>query len=523
MKNQSKFILLAALLAVQPVIAQDASAPDYSSAILTPAPPATPRINGPSIFGVRPGSPCLYQIPATGNRPMQFAVENLPDGLAVDSQSGQITGTVKRPGEYRVTLIASNILGIAKKPFRIVVGEKIALTPPLGWNSWNFWGKSVDQTKILKSAKQFVTSGLINHGWSYINIDDTWQGKRNPLTLALQANEKFPDMQGLCSTLHQMGLKAGIYSTPWIASYQKYPGGSSDNSDGAWSSELATNSSKRYGKFAFTQIDANQWAQWGFDYLKYDWSPNDVPHTAEMSVALRKSGRDIIFSLSNTAPPDQAADWARWANCWRTTMDIRDNWGRPEKNGFYGVSEIAFAQDSWATYAGPGHWNDPDMLVLGYLGWGEKFHWTPLTPDEQYTHISMWCMLAAPLLIGCDLEKLDPFTISLLSNDEVLAVNQDALGQQAVRVATLGAVDVYMKSLEDGSKAVGFFNRDSVPQSIAFNKFGYLGIKKRQQVRDLWRQVNLPDYVKPPFKTTIPAHGVQLYKLTPVLMDGETN
>ena len=132
-------------------------------------------------------------------------------------------------------------------------------------------------------------------------------------------------------------------------------------------------------------------------------------------------------------------------------------------------------------------------------------------------------MLAAPLLIGCDLEKLDPFTISLLSNDEVLAVNQDALGQQAVRVATLGAVDVYMKSLEDGSKAVGFFNRDSVPQSIAFNKFGYLGIKKRQQVRDLWRQVNLPDYVKPPFKTTIPAHGVQLYKLTPVLMDGETN
>jgi len=467
---------------------------------------------------VRPKSPFLYTIPATGDRPIQFGVENLPAGLCVDPVTGQITGALKSKGEYQVVLRVTNALGTTQKGFRIVAGEKIALTPAMGWNSWNCWADSVNQEKVLRSARALVASGLINHGWTYINIDDTWQGQRAGKDHALQANDKFPDMKGLCDEIHEMGLKAGIYSTPWVAAYSKYPGGSSDNPEGSWTPAMATSANYRLGKHSFAHADADQWAAWGFDYLKFDWFPNDVPHTAEMSKALRKSGRDIIFSLSNTAPLDHAAELARWANSWRTTNDIRDKWADTVQSWQYSVSQIGFAQDQWAAYAGPGHWNDPDMLVVGHVGWGETLHPTRLTPDEQYTHVSLWCMLSAPLILGCDLDQLDAFTISLLSNDEVLALDQDALGKPATRVATIGAVDIYLKELEDGSKALGFFNRDSSERTIAFGKFKFLGFQSTQHVRDLWRQRDLPDIDvgKESLTMTIPAHGVQLYKLTEV-------
>ena len=494
-----------------------AGVPDFSAAILTPAAPAALRINGPDIFGVRPGSPVLYTIPATGDRPLEFSVENLPRSLAVDPATGQITGVMKKRGEYTVVLRAKNSLGAAVKKFRIVVGETIALTPPMGWNSWNCWAGSVDQEKVLRSARALVASGLVNHGWTYINIDDTWQGRRTGKNHALQGNEKFPDLKGMCAELHALGLKVGIYSTPWITSYAKFPGGASAQPDGAWSRALANAQNQRLGKYSFAAADARQWADDGFDYLKYDWFPNDVAHTAEMSQALRASGRDIVFSLSNTAPIDHAPDWQHWANCWRVTGDIRDVWAATGKDWSHGVSEIAFSLDRWAPFAGPGHWNDPDMLVLGYIGWGKNLHATPLTPDEQYTHFSMWCLLAAPLLLGCDLERLDAFTLSLLSNDEVIAVNQDALGRSATRVATDGAVDVYLKPLADGSAALGFFNRDSTEQSLNFDKLKFIGFTTGQHVRDLWRQKDLPDLKNPTtdkLSLVIPAHGVQLYRLT---------
>lgn len=490
-----------------------ADAPDYSSDIRTPPAPATPHINGPTVFGVRPHSPFLYTIPATGNRPMTFSVDNLPDGLRLDTGNGQITGSLTKRGEYDVVFRAKNDIGEATKKFRIVVGDKIALTPPMGWNSWNCWAWTVSADKVMRSAHAMVSSGLANHGWSYINIDDTWQGKRDPQTHALQGNERFPDMKGLCDQIHAMGLKAGIYSSPWISSYGKYPAETSDNPDGAWTKSLGD--AERFGKYSFVDADAHQYGVWGFDYLKYDWSPIDVPHVKEMSQALRKkSGRDIVFSLSNTAPFDHAADWAQWANCWRTTCDIFDSWSTPGQGWQFTVSEIAFSQDRWAPYAGPGHWNDPDMLVVGYVGWGNP-HLTHLTPDEQYTHITMWCMLSAPLLIGCDLDRLDAFTLNLLSNDEVLAIDQDALGKQATRVATQGSMDIYLKDLEDGGKALAFFNRGSVSETVDFNKLDFIGIHGAQHVRDLWRQKDLPDYTGKSgeaIHVTVAAHGAELYK-----------
>jgi alpha-galactosidase len=478
--------------------------------ILTPKPPATPRINGPSVFGVRPNSPLIYRIPATGQRPMQLAVEGLPKGLVVDSKTGQISGKLTEPAEFAVTLTANNSLGSAHKKFKIIIGEKIALTPPMGWNSWNCWGGRVSAEKVLLSARGMVNSGLIDHGWTYINIDDAWQGKRGGEFHAIQGNEKFPDMKALCDQIHAMGLKAGIYSTPWTTSYARYIGGSSENEDGSWTKPTQDKKgivNKKIlpwaiGKYHFTDNDAKQWAAWGIDYLKYDWNPIEAPETEEMAKALRNCGRDVIFSLSNHAPFEGAADWSRLSNAWRTTGDIRDTW--------QSVGGIGFSQDRWSAFSGPGHWNDPDMLVVGMVGWGTP-HPTKLTPDEQYTHISLWCLLSAPLLLGADLDKLDEFTLSLLTNDEVLAVNQDSLGKQATRVAGDGDLLVYAKELEDGSKAVGLFNRSEKETEIVA-PFSSIGVNGKQIVRDLWRQKDLGEF-QGEFKAKVAPHGVIFVRL----------
>lgn len=491
-------------------------AADPAMDIRTPAAPPTPRINGPTVFGVRPGAPFLYTIPVTGDRPLAYAVDGLPSGLALDAATGRLTGRLTASGDYPVVLRATNALGSAEKKFRIVCGEKIALTPPLGWNSWNCWAEAVDQEKVLRSARALVASGLANHGWTYVNIDDTWQGVRGGPHQGILANEKFPDMKALCHEIHALGLKAGIYSTPWITSYAGFRGGSSDDPQGAWTKiEGGYNAYRvnhRLGRYSFAAADAAQWADWGFDYLKFDWNPNDLDHTREMSLALRATGRDIVFSLSNSAPFDHIAELSQWAQAWRTTGDIIDAWQQPTPQWWQNsVTEIGFNQDRWTPYGGPGHWNDPDMLVVGWVGWGPQLHATRLSPAEQYSHISLWSLLAAPLLIGCDLDRLDPFTLNLLSNDEVLAIDQDALGVPARRVASVGPVDVYQRPLEDGSIAVGFFNRGDQPYTFTLPADRF-GLGPKVQVRDVWRQHDVGEF-ESSFSVAVPAHDVQLYKV----------
>jgi alpha-galactosidase len=490
--------------------------------ILTPAPPATPRINGASVFGVRPGSPFLFTVPATGQRPMEFLAQNLPAGLKLDAATGQITGSLKSQGEFMVALRAKNSLGTAERKFRIVCGDRIALTPPMGWNSWNCFAGAVSEQKVRSAADAMVKSGLINHGWTYINVDDYWQNHRDSRDPTLRGefrdaqgqivpNLRFPDMKGLADYVHSLGLKAGLYSSPgpWTCG----------NCAASWLHE---------------EQDAQTYAKWGFDYLKYDWcsygdiasrgsangksvprwngSPtNDAgaiyPYKV-MGDFLRQQNRDMVFSLCQYG---MARVW-QWGGsvqgcCWRTTGDIGESWGS--------MSGIGFSQDKAAPFAKPGNWNDPDMLIVGQVGWG-NLHPTRLRPDEQYTHISLWCLLAAPLLIGCDMEKLDDFTLSLLNNDEVLALDQDALGKQATCVLTNGFVRVYEKDLEDGGRALGFFSLGLLPVSLDFDQLAQLGLTGRQHVRDLWRQKDLPDAdtAKGVWPMTIPAHGVMLYKLT---------
>ncbi len=206
-------LALTLFLALGPACAAPATQPE----ILTPPAPATPRINGPGVFGVRPDSPFIYAIPATGQRPMTFTADGLPKGLALDSATGRITGGLAQAGEHVVTLRARNALGAAERKFRIVVGDRIALTPPMGWSSWNCWGGAVSQEKVLSSARALVEKGLAQHGWSFINIDDGWQATRGGKWNAIQPNSKFPDMKALAAGIHGMGLKFGIYSTPGAA------------------------------------------------------------------------------------------------------------------------------------------------------------------------------------------------------------------------------------------------------------------------------------------------------------------
>jgi alpha-galactosidase len=240
------------------------------------------------------------------------------------------------------------------------------------------------------------------------------------------------------------------------------------------------------------------------DYLKYDWNPNEEPETAEMYYALRTSGRDVVFSLSNSTPFTNAAALSKYANCWRITGDIRDNWDSMSKKGF--------GQERWEKFAQSGHWNDPDMLVVGHVGWGTP-HPPNLTPDEQYTHITLWCLVSAPLLLGCDLEKVDDFTVGLLSNDEVLAVNQDALGKEARCVAKVGDTRVYAKDLEDGSKAIGLFNLGTNGPATISVKWSDLGLGSgKQKVRDLWRQKDLGQFANQ-FEIPVAHHGAEMVKI----------
>jgi alpha-galactosidase len=488
--------------------------------ILTPKSVQTPKINSAGIFGVTPGNPFLYTIAASGERPIQFSSENLPKGLVLNSKTGVISGKISKRGTYLATLKAKNAFGEARKLLKIVIGDTIALTPPIGWNGWNSWAKDIDGEKVIASAKAMVSMGLSNHGWTYINIDDAWQGQRGGKFNALQANEKFPKFKEMIDQIHAMGLKLGVYSTPWISSYAGYAGASSDFEKGEYPDSIKNNKRayRRVGKYRFEMEDARQMAEWGVDYLKYDWRI-DLNSAERMSEALKKSGRDILYSLSNSAPFENAKAWARVSNAWRTGPDIRDSW--------LSLYTSAFTIDKWAPFGGPGHWNDPDMLILGNVTTGTALHPTRLTPDEQYSHVSLFSLLAAPLLIGCPIEQLDAFTLNLLTNDEVIEVNQDPLGKSARLVTDEDGVQIWLKPLEDGSYAVGLFNiagYGKTPQSyfhwgnepakqFVFD-FSKVGLTGKWKLRDLWRQKNLGEF-SGSYSAEIRHHGVLMLRMYP--------
>lgn len=465
--------------------------------ILTPAAPAAPRFNTAPVYGVRPGSPVHYRFGVSGERPMTFTSDNLPAGLKLDAQKGVLSGSIATRGDYTFTVKASNAKGTAEQKFTIKVGDKIALTPPMGWNSWNCWGLSVTQDRVVSSAQAIIDKGLADYGYAYINVDDGWEAPTRNDDGTIAVNEKFPSMADLGNWLHGEGLKFGIYSSP------------GDLTCGCY-----------LGSLDHELQDAETYNSWGIDYLKYDWCGYHKKHAVEpdknvvssyirpymlMGEYLRRQPRDIFYSLCQYG----MADVWKWgamvdANSWRTTGDITDTWESLYDIGFN-------RQAGLAPYAAPGHWNDPDMLIVGKVGWSNSLRDSRLTPDEQYTHIALWSLLASDMLIGCDVAQMDEFAVNVLCNNEVLAVNQDIMGAQADRAVLDGDIQIWTRPLSDGTYAIGVFNVGTKDIHVDLAKyFGKLGINKLQSVRDLWRQKDLSTTDTNYF---LPSHGVKFIKV----------
>jgi alpha-galactosidase len=371
---------------------------------------------------------------------------------------------------------------------------KLAQVPPMGWNSWNHFAGKVTQQDVKDAADALVKSGMRDAGYVYVNIDDTWEGERD-MTGMLHANSKFPDMKALGDYIHARGLKFGIYSSPGPKTCAGF-----------------------VASYGHEQQDADLYASWGVDYLKYDLCsfiplmdaakaahPNDPDAGnklmkeayAKMRAALDKTGRPIVLSLCQYGW-DDVWTWGAsvGGNLWRTTGDIEDSYKR--------MSEIGFSQGPIAKYAGPGHWNDPDMLEVGNGG---------MTGDEYRTHMSLWALLAAPLLAGNDLSKMSEDTKSILMNKRVIAIDQDALGVQGKRTSKDGDLEIWSKPLSGGAAAVGLFNRSSVATTMSL-KLSDVGISSPSMITDLWSGQKLVAKGGE-IKAMVPVHGVVLLRVEP--------
>ncbi len=370
----------------------------------------------------------------------------------------------------------------------------LALTPPMGWNSWNKFACNVSESLIDSMADAMVSSGMKEAGYQYIIVDDCWQVRRDKNGNIVADPQRFPNgIKAVADYVHSKGLKFGIYSDAGTATCQGRPGG-------------------RGHEFQ----DALTYASWGVDYLKYDWcntgSQDAAASYRTMAEALRASGRPIVFSICEwgTHKP-----WLWGAevggNLWRTTDDIEDRWsGRKEwPNGgccSNGVLDILDQEAPLYSYAGPGHWNDPDMLEVGNGG---------MTTAEDRAHFSLWCLLAAPLITGNDLRSMSAETKEILTNREVIAVDQDALGQQGRRVSKDGYSEVWSKELHDGRRAVILLNRGASPTeiSVAWNQIGYPD-HLSAEVRDLWAHKNLGRFTGS-FSATVPSYAVVMVTVRP--------
>lgn len=433
---------------------------------------SAPRFHVPAAFGVRPGNEFFFPIPVDGEGVALHCV-NPPPGTRFDAASRSLRGLFAAPGTWPISFEAENSAGRVVCTVKFVVGDSIQLTPPMGWNSWYCFSEGVSDARIRTVADALVERGLAAHGWNFVNIDDCWQGERGGKYGALQGNERFPDMAALADYVHSRGLRFGLYSTPWISTYAGFRGGSTDGGSeeriflppeerlqpnqvfGRFPS-LYQRNVNRTGTEWRVDDDIRQWVEWGVDFVKMDWLPNDLPTTRRIAAGLRNCGRDIVLSLSNNAPVADAQELLDCAELCRITGDIRDEWES--------ISTIGFDHPAgWRLAAGPGRHPDPDMLQIGAIGIPNRPNptYTPsrLTPEEQRLQFSLWCLLSAPLLLSCDIAGMDDETFRLLTNDDLIAVDQDPLVcPPRIRDCGDGVLE-YRKPLADGSEAIGLFNR----------------------------------------------------------------
>jgi alpha-galactosidase len=357
--------------------------------------------------------------------------------------------------------------------------NQLAPTPPMGWNAWYLYECRVTDSLIRANADALVSTGMKDAGYIYVNIDDCWQGKRDEKGV-IHPNEHFPDMKALGDYIHSKGLKFGIYSSPGPKTCGQME-----------------------GSYRHEEQDAHSYAEWGVDFLKYDWCSGEQVYKPEemrgayrkMYDAIRRTGRPMVYSLCQYG---LEAVW-RWGpevggNMWRTTDDIGGDYDR--------ATLFGFQHNGLEKFVGPGHWSDPDVLQVG-LG--------KLSNDEGRTQMTLWCILAAPLLAGNDLTKMTKETLETLTNPEVVAVDQDPLGIEGHRVWQEGPLEVWMKPLSDGSKAVGLFNRSGSGLPIRV-RFGAIGVGHSALVRDLWTRKDLGTFAEK-YTADVPKHGAVLIKV----------
>jgi alpha-galactosidase len=476
--------------------------------ILTPPAGPAPAINGPEVYGVRPGSPVIYRIPTTGSRPIRFTAKDLPATLRLDQAKGVVTGHAPASaGRHVVTLHAENDHGKNERKLTFVVGDKFALTPPMGWNHWYTHYHFITDAKIRAAAETMVASGMADVGYSYVSIDDCWmrlapeyvqqsinKNQKTPSTgLDLDAvvgevrdtggrilpNKNFPDMPALTGFIHALGLKAGIYSSPGPRTCQQFE-----------------------GSYGHEDIDVKTYADWGFDLLKYDWCKygevfNALPrdqqtHAARqkpyrlMAPILARQKRDIQLNLCQYGMAEVWKWGAEVGQSWRVGGDLGHT---ITKNGVY---EIARKTINIREHNGPSSWNDPDYLILGK--WVSPFDKASppapvkLTPNEQYSYMSLWCLMACPLFFSGDMGAIDDFTRGLLCNPELIAINQDVLGRCAAPVRMDDGVWILKKELADGSIAIGLFDIANQGDQEISVTLAELGINQPCRMRDLWRR-----------------------------------
>jgi alpha-galactosidase len=482
---------------------------NYDHYILTPPPPESPRINGPEIYGVRPGSPIVYRIPCTGERPVRFQAEGLPPGMQLDPGTGIITGRSSETGRYPVKLTAKNEHGECSRLFTIEVGNQLALTPPMGWNSWYIHYDRISDATMREAADQMIATGMADYGYQFVNIDDCWMrklkskdpgvgGKRRDRNGVIIPNERFPDMPAMTAYIHSKGLKAGLYISPGPSTCAGYEGS--------------------YGNEA---LDARTFASWGFDFLKYDWCSYSRKARGKTREAYMKPykvmweqlqllPRDIVLNLCQYGMGEVWTWGGEVGHCWRTTGDLGLERG-DDLPGFY---HIGFSNAQHWEHARPGAWNDPDYILIGWVGNAREMAVgtpTTLTPDEQYSYMSMWCLMAAPLIFSGDMAKLDPFTLNVLCNHEVIAVNQDPLGKQARIIRHSEEEFVLLKEMMDGSLSMGLFNLKNEKAVIEVD-LDELELKGTRLFRDLWRQTELGVF-KNEFQVEVAPHGVSMVRI----------
>lgn len=419
-----------------------------------------PAINPPSFVGNYPGTPFLFYIPTSGQRPIEWDAENLPKGLTLNKETGIIAGNVSAKGKYNVTLKAKNALGTDTRQLTICIGDELLLTPPMGWNSWNTFGRHLTEELVLQTADAMIANGMRDLGYQYINIDDFWQLPERGKDGHIQIDKtKFPrGIKYVADYLHERGFKLGIYSD------------AADKTCGGVC-----------GSYGYEETDARDFAAWGVDLLKYDYchAPagrvEAMERYVKMGNALRRTGRSIVYSICEWGQREPWK-WAREAggHLWRISGDIGDLWNRPDiqKGGLLGIQNIIEMNAPLSPYAGPAGWNDPDMLVVGIDGKSKSIGYESegCTNEQYQSHFALWCMMASPLLSGNDVRQMNDPTLHTLLNPKLIAINQDPLGKQAERMIRADHYDIWVKPLADGSKAIACFNRTNKPIEVELNK-----------------------------------------------------